>query len=187
MDVDESGIGGDGPIGWMLMGGVDRGRHGAERGDDRDDDGAGQSLDRGVAAQLPQRVAARGDAGLLQEPRRQLQAVDGGNRHHRQEQRDLDQEQPAVIGVQQRRHAAGEIIGVDDSGRQERADADDAEDGKSRRRRARHCERRVVRTGGAAKSTMSGTSAPTQAAAAMRCSTSAAGWRIASPPNPPAA
>ena len=39
----------------------------------------------------------------------------------------------------------------------------------------------------AAKSTMSGNNAPTQAAAAMRCSTSAAGWKMASPPNPPAA
>ncbi len=70
MDVDESGVGGDGLVGWMLMGGVDRRRHGAERGDDRDDDRAGQSLDRGVAAQPQQRVSACGDAGVLQKPRR---------------------------------------------------------------------------------------------------------------------
>ena len=42
-------------------------------------------------------------------------------------------------------------------------------------------------TPAAANSTMSGNSAPTQAAAATRCSTSAAGWTMASPPNPPAA
>ena len=49
----------------------DRRRHGAERGDDRDDDGAGQSFDHGVVAQPPQCVAACGDVGLLQKLRGQ--------------------------------------------------------------------------------------------------------------------
>ena len=35
-------------------------------------------------------------------PWRQPEPIDGGNRHHRQEQRNLDQQQPAVIGAVKR-------------------------------------------------------------------------------------
>ena len=82
--------------------------------------------------------------------------------------------QAAVVGAEQRRHAARELPAVDDAGGQHGRDADDAERRKPKRRRARDRDRGPAAVLAAApSSTASGTSAPTHAAAATRCSTSA--------------
>jgi len=67
-----------------------------------------------------------GRIGFLNQPERKLQPIDRGNRQHDEEQRDLEHEQAAVIGADQRRHVAHALPTVDDAGRQHGRDTDDA-------------------------------------------------------------
>jgi hypothetical protein len=61
------------------------------------------------------------------EPWRQAQPIDRGDRDHGEEERDLGEQEPAVGGADQSRHAAGQYPAVDDAGGDERSNADQAE------------------------------------------------------------
>ena len=72
---------------------------------------------------LPARRRGDGES----EPWGQAQPIDRGNRDHGEEERDLREQKPAVVGADQSRHAAGQYPAVDDAGGDEQADADQAE------------------------------------------------------------
>ena len=89
------------------------GRFRPEHGNDDNDERAREGLNRGVAAQLAQRIARGGHARFLHKPSGEAKPIDGRDCYHAQEQGDLRQQQTAVIGSDQSRNAAREIPGID--------------------------------------------------------------------------
>ena len=132
-----------------------------------------------VSARLLRRKAAQ-RAGCGQS-RRQMEPVGGSDADHGDEQSDLEQHQPAVIGRHQIARPAQQVPAIDDAARQQRADARHPEQRKSPgggdRIAVPRPDRRTWRA--RASSMASAGRAPTQAPAASRCTMSDARWMSA--------
>ena len=117
------------------------GRHGSKRADDDENDKAEADLDQGVALELAEcsdRVPATG------EPWQQMKTIDDGDGRHCGEQRDLRQQQTAVSCADEAGNAADQEDAVDNSGGEQRANADQPEPRKPRGRLRGKSKRRRV-------------------------------------------
>ena len=118
-------------------------RRRAERADHADDRKAQCRLDQAIAYERGQRFGSgryTASSSLAHEPRRDAEPIDGSDRNHGKEERDLDQQKPTVVGADQGRHAADQHPAVDEAGYQQRADAGDAHRRKPQRGVARRRE-----------------------------------------------
>ena len=134
------------------------GRRSPERADNDKDRETEHRLHHAVARQRAQRRAGcrgrsiraplveqglpttrRGD--VESEPWRQPQPIDRSNRDHGEKERDLCEQKPAVVGPDQSWDAAGQEPAVDAVGRDEHADADQAERREAQRSLARERKR----------------------------------------------
>ena len=92
-----------------------------EHRDDGDDGGANRDFDqRCCGAIAGTRLASALALASAASRGRKPKPIDRGDRHHAEEQRDLDQQEMAVIGLGQRGNAARQIPGVDCTGDQKR-------------------------------------------------------------------
>ena len=116
------------------------GRCHAKHGDDGKNDSASTDLDGDVAAQLPERIARPPLAGVGSKRRCEPKPIDRREPQHDKEQRDLDQQEMAVVSFGQCPNAARQIPSIDCASEEERADRDDPISGKAQAHRARNRE-----------------------------------------------
>jgi hypothetical protein len=124
----------EGPPGLIVRAGGDR----AEGADDEQYETAKDQLGQRVAPQSAERAIAAVSAlpARLADARRQMESVDRRERDHGREERQLDEEQMAVGGADERRDRADEKPALDDPARQQEGDAGHSEPRETPRRRA---------------------------------------------------
>ena len=102
--------------------------------DDSDCRNSKRGFGDGIAPEPAERLCRRSaveSLGRMRKPRRQAQAIHCRQRDHGAEERELHEQQPAVAGPEQSRHALYRIPGVGDAGQQQGPNARHAEKGEA--------------------------------------------------------